>query len=268
MLTTPRNNDHLLGTLIAADGTRWFLKAFAPGQEGYFDRELAVYRAARSGTVPKLLHADRRRLILLTCPCDGGRLGDLDADAQDELLDELAPLYGRLLDLPVGSTTCQSREGFHTVCDAVRNLPGAEALPSAGIVLELLAMQRPRPVHGDFHPLNVLVDGAGLRAVDFESYGVDLPGFDIARMSFNPTLRLDMWQRRELARTLSAVLGEGWVPSDRELAACCVYWAVSCAAYFSAVLADSPAAAMCSPEVPVLATEPLLWAAELWNGEL
>jgi len=87
-------------------------------------------------------------------------------------------------------------------------------------------------------------------------------------LEHNPALRLDMGQRRELVRTLSAELGESRAPSCRELAACCVYWAVSCAAYFSAVLADSPNASQHSPEVPVLATEPLLHAAEFWNGEL
>lgn len=265
---TPRQADHLLGTLHGMDGSRWFVKAFAPGHDRYFECELDVYRAAPAGSAPLLRHVELDNRVLITEECGGGRLGDLDSISQASLLNGVAPLFGKLLDLPAGFELKQDRESFHVARAAVSAHPIASALPSADVVLELLSTQEPRRIHGDFHPLNVLVDDGALHAIDFESYGDDLPGFDIVRMAFNPSLQIDTGQRLELMRELSAMLGADRRPTDRELAACCVYWGVSCAAYFSSVLAADPEGAQHSPEVPVLATEPLVQAAKFWNGEL
>lgn len=260
--------DHLLAVCTTGE-ERLFVKAFAPDSEGDLRREWSAYRRlAGVPGVPVLHHADPVARVLIIDYVPGGRLGSARGVALRDALGSIPSLYA-------ATTT-----GQLTVAPAHPEYPSAWArldgrdecahLPSPQDVWPIVAAMPARHVHADFQPSNVLLDGNRAVVVDLESYGTDVPALDVARMAYNPVLDLDDGERDALAWAMLGRLEAIGLPpvSRRELAACCVVWAVSCASYFTRVLATQPDALDHSPEAAVLSTEPLRMATRLWHQEV
>lgn len=265
-------SDHLLAVATGADGTRWFVKAFAPAAAFDYLREVAIYkRFAFDGVVPSLRFTDPQRMIIATDFVVGGRLGELDAARVASVIPRLAALYATITDpSPLAKADDEADGTLYKSWAEVAHLPSAEGLPEPAVV-ERILLDVPRyAIHGDFQPSNVLVDESGPLVVDFESYGPGIPATDIAKMAYNPLLAIDDADRGALADEMLGALENRGVPRVelRQFAASTVLWAVSCAAYFQTVRAASPESEIAAPEVVPLSTRPLELAATLWNRGL
>lgn len=262
-------SDHLLTVATGADGTHWFVKAFAPAAASDYLREVSCYeRFAFDGVVPSLRFTDSQQMIIATDFVVGGRLGDLDATRVAAVTPQLASLYATITDpTPLSKVDNKANGSLAQNWATVAHLPSAAGLPGP-MVVERILLDIPRyAIHGDFQPSNVLLGDSGPLVVDFESYGAGIPATDIAKMAYNPLLAIDDADRGPLANEMLGALEHRGVAqiTPLQFAASTVLWAVSCAAYFQAVRASNPESEITAPEVVPLSTRPLELAATLWN---
>lgn len=259
--------DHLLA-VCTSGRQQWFVKAFHPASQADLHQEWSAYRRlAEVPAVPTLHYADPTSRLLITDFVAGKRLGALSGGALRRAIPGIPGLYASMT---MGSpTAAPAHPEYRLAWSQMSRLPECAQLPVPDEVWPIVGRMAARHVHADFQPSNVLVGPSGLTAVDLESYGPDVPALDVARMAYNPAFDLDDGERDALAQGMLDRLefDDRLHVSRRELAACCVMWAVTCAAYFTRVLATQPDVLMDSPEVAVLAREPLRLASQLWHRE-
>jgi len=260
--------DHLLG-VFTHEERRWFVKAYDEDSLADMTTEWRAYQQfGKLGVVPRLHHVDPDSRILVTGFIDGGRLSELTGATLRTTLERIPALYGTLTTGP--TVAAPPHEKYLSAWNEVQPRSAHLGLPSPAQVLQITSQLPAMTVHGDFQPSNILVDAQRLVAVDFESYGPDIPALDVARLAYNPLLDVDLPERDALAQQMLDDLHTRGTPrtSRRELAACCVLWAVACARYFWQVQRDQPDAEQHSPEARVLATVPLQFASRLWHQEV
>lgn len=261
--------DHLLAIARDRTGRSYFVKAFAASDEHGFRNEVDVHtHFAGRRLTPRLRYVDSTARVLVTDLGPPFRLSQLDSDDLLTHLCLVPDLYARSMGGPAASPSPITTEEFGRHYARVADRPGCAGLPGAEEIVAILRSRPHVPVHGDFQPSNILTDGQGtVVVIDFESYGRGLPAIDVARTALNPLLDLTYEQRHLFAqRMLEAIEAGGYPPIDPlGYAAACAYWAVCCTAYFSGIIAADPAVIAVSPEVAVLATEPLEICAELWK---
>ncbi len=258
--------DHMLAIYQTADGLR-FAKTYAQEAVHAMRNEFATYsRFNGLPIVPRMHLADAEARLLVTDYVSGGRLSELRGAVLESALAAVPALYSSL------STGHPGRAPKHREYPlAWRELEGrtdSRGLPPPSVVLPIVSTLPAHAIHRDFQPSNILIGDNGPVAIDFESFGLDVPAMDVVRLAYNPALRISWNTRGVLAADMLdrfAYEHGALAISPRQLAACCVIWAVSCAAYFTRVLADQPQVTSHSPEVPMLSTEPLRMAVRLWN---
>lgn len=260
--------DHLLAVATGSRGQRWFVKAFERSALTTFRTETSLYRVFDGqGIAPTLRFVDEAARVIATDVVEGGRLGDLPVGEVHGSTAALPALYVALCGRPIGRARHETFDALAEEWLTLAARPEGEWLPDSGTVISILRSLPRYAVHGDFQPSNVLIGNDGPLAVDFESYGLGLPGMDIARMAYNPQLLLTDDQREGLAgEWIERLDVQGFEPlSSRAFAACTVAWAVSCAAYFQSILESDPATATHTPEAVPLSVLPLKFASKLWN---
>ncbi|MEJ2579783.1 MAG: phosphotransferase, partial [Kineosporiaceae bacterium] len=265
-VVSAHRRDHVLASCRTAGGLR-FAKAYAPEAVDDMKNEFAAY-ARWNGlpSVPRVYLADAEARLLITDHVPGGRLSDLRGAALGAALAGVPALYSSLTTGPFGRAP--EHPGYARAWRELEGRADCRGLPHPSVVWPIVSALPARTVHGDFQPSNILLGGNGPMAIDFESFGLDVPALDVVRLAYNPALGVDWGTRGALAADMLDHLAhdDGAVAiTPRQTAACCVLWAVSCAAFFTRVLADQPQVVSHSPEVLMLATEPLRMAVRLWN---
>lgn len=177
---------------------------------------------------------------------------------------QLTATFGSLLDGP-----CSRRPDSHAwhlerYYDVTAARQGQELPLAMDAILGILESCPVRPTHRDFQPANLLVARDRILAVDFEFYAPDAPLIDVARLAFNPALRLNYAQRWRLTHALIAVHDAACATrtTRTQFAASCTYWAICCAGFYYLNFASQ-----CGPGqiYGPLCTIPIRFARRLWN---
>jgi len=261
--------DHRLGTVRAGAGSVFFFKAFAAEDSEGFATESAAYAQLQGrGLAPSLVCIGASaRLVVLEFDEAAVRLSDLGARAVRRHLPAIPTLYASLIGMDGPRRPRDRSASLKRGYGQVGGVSDTARLPRPEVVLSLLDAMPSFPTHGDFQPSNVLAGSGSLLAIDFESYGWDIPALDVARTAYNPLLPLTVTERMELAEEMLAqiVSKTGVATSSRQFAAACIFWAVECASYFNTILHGAEESVSWFAEARSLASEPLVLAAELWQ---